>query len=304
MIIFDTLPAQMPLLIQAARKRRPKPTGPLDLPSLAFQVKDHRVDPYKLQRYRQVCRLGPADPGLPLPFLQVLATPLHSAILAHPDFPLPVLGLVHLDNEIHRHRPIDPSERLTLTASLKNGTWKQGLGFFFHILTQVHATSGEEVLTSTLTALVPNRAKKSSPRKSSKTSTPDHASTTSPPTLFSIVETLPPGLGRAYSSIGGDYNPIHLHPLLSKPFGFPKPIIHGMWTLARIWAELASHLPTDRPLTLTTHFKKPVFLPSTIALEAFPPAPSDAATTAHPITYHAFDPRRHQTKIRGQVSLH
>ena len=49
---------------------------------------------------------------------------------------------------------------------------------------------------------------------------------------------LPGDLGRRYAAVSGDHNPIHLHALTAKPFGFPRAIAHGMWTKARCLAAL------------------------------------------------------------------
>ncbi len=49
---------------------------------------------------------------------------------------------------------------------------------------------------------------------------------------------LPGDLGRRYAAASGDRNPIHLHALSAKAFGFPRAIAHGMWTKARCMAAL------------------------------------------------------------------
>ena len=46
--------------------------------------------------------------------------------------------------------------------------------------------------------------------------------------------TLDGGLGRRYAAVSGDRNPIHMHDLSAKLFGFPRAIVHGMWTKARV----------------------------------------------------------------------
>ena len=66
---------------------------------------------------------------------------------------------------------------------------------------------------------------------------------------------VPENLGRRYMKISGDINPIHIHALLAKPFGFRRAIIHGMWTLAKA----VSHL---EPTSLDARFVRPLFLPS------------------------------------------
>jgi len=46
-------------------------------------------------------------------------------------------------------------------------------------------------------------------------------------------------------------------------FGFPKPIAHGMWTLARCLAALDARLPDA--FTAEAQFKTPILLPGTVA---------------------------------------
>ena len=71
---------------------------------------------------------------------------------------------------------------------------------------------------------------------------------------------VPGDLGRRYAAVSGDRNPIHLHALSAKAFGFPRAIAHGMWTKARCLAAL--RLPDA--LTAEVRFKQPILLPSTV----------------------------------------
>jgi acyl dehydratase len=83
---------------------------------------------------------------------------------------------------------------------------------------------------------------------------------------------LPPQLGRDYAKASGDFNPIHLHVLAAKAFGFPRAIAHGMWTLARTLAALhpvktlaAGHAHGD--------FKTPLYIPGDATLWSAAPSP-------------------------------
>ena len=49
---------------------------------------------------------------------------------------------------------------------------------------------------------------------------------------------LGPDAGRRYGSINGDLNPIHLHPLASRLFGFKRPIAHALLLLTQAEACL------------------------------------------------------------------
>jgi acyl dehydratase len=75
---------------------------------------------------------------------------------------------------------------------------------------------------------------------------------------------VPDDIGRRYGAVSGDRNPIHLHSLTARAFGFPKAIAHGMWLEARTLATLEGRLPDA--CTVEVAFKTPVFLPSTIAI--------------------------------------
>jgi acyl dehydratase len=77
---------------------------------------------------------------------------------------------------------------------------------------------------------------------------------------------VPGDIGRRYAAVSGDRNPIHLHPLTARAFGFPRAIAHGMWLKARTLATIESRLPDAFSVDVT--FKTPVLLPSTVSLVA------------------------------------
>lgn len=65
--------------------------------------------------------------------------------------------------------------------------------------------------------------------------------------------------------MSGDSNPIHLFAASAKLFGFKSHIAHGMWSKARTAAALQKKLGSDA-CRITTEFKLPVFLPTTVEL--------------------------------------
>ncbi|MBX9396182.1 hypothetical protein K4749_21935 [Streptomyces sp. TRM72054] len=71
-------------------------------------------------------------------------------------------------------------------------------------------------------------------------------------------------IGRRYAAVSGDRNPIHLYPLTACLFGFPRPIAHGMWTVARC---LAAH-GTPKAVLVRAEFRAPVPLPGTVEYAA------------------------------------
>jgi hypothetical protein len=68
--------------------------------------------------------------------------------------------------------------------------------------------------------------------------------------------------GRAFAAVSGDINPIHLHRVPARLFGFRRAIAHGWWTTGRV----AALLGVDECLpgrTLEIAFRRPIELPST-----------------------------------------
>ena len=81
-----------------------------------------------------------------------------------------------------------------------------------------------------------------------------------------ILETefqVPGDIGKQYAKVTGDFNPIHVSRLGARLFGFPRPIAHGMWSVAKTF-ELIEH--TGFPIEHTAIFKGPMFVGSTAKL--------------------------------------
>jgi hypothetical protein len=69
--------------------------------------------------------------------------------------------------------------------------------------------------------------------------------------------------GRRYAKVSGDYNPIHLSPLVAKIFGMPRHIIHGMYSVGKVISILPKTVSD-----VSASFQRPIFLPSSVELLA------------------------------------
>lgn len=213
------------------------------------------VDRGHVEKYAEVCGF-PVKDSVPLPYPHMLAFPLHMAIMTDPGFPFPAIGTVHLENSITGLRAIGVDETLTVTTRVDNPR-DHAKGRTLDFVTEV--ISGDEpVWRSTSTYL---RIGKGSADASSGTAFQDVPAS-------GTVWKLPGDLGRQYAAVSGDHNPIHLYPLTAKALGFKRQIAHGMWTKARCIAQLENRLPDA--VTVEVAFKKPVFLPSTVAFGSRP----------------------------------
>src|SRR5204862_5918164 len=75
---------------------------------------------------------------------------------------------------------------------------------------------------------------------------------------------IPGDIGRRYAAVSGDRNPIHMHSLSARLFGFPSAIAHGMWTKARCLASFEGRTPDA--FTVDAAFKSPLRIPGKATL--------------------------------------
>ncbi len=224
-----------------------------DFHGLSFKRPVVGIQREHVTAYAAVCGF-PVKDTVPLTYPHVLAFPLHMAILGDPSFPFPAVGAVHLANSITQHRPLAVGETVTVTVRAEE-VRPHPKGRTVDVLASVDA-GGEVVWESTSTYL---RRGRSSVETADVRPAP--GPTVVPPGR--VTWRLGGDLGRRYAAVSGDHNPIHLYPLTAKALGFPRQIAHGMWSLARCVAALENRLPDA--VTVDAAFKKPIFLPGTVA---------------------------------------
>ncbi|WP_179423968.1 MaoC/PaaZ C-terminal domain-containing protein [Pedococcus badiiscoriae] len=224
-----------------------------DLPDVVLRREQVVVDRDHLLAYDRVCGFTGGD-VLPHTYPHVLGFPLQVALMADRSFPLPLPGLVHLENQITVHRRLTADDRLTISVHAQD-LRPHPKGRLVDLVTEVEV-DGARVWDGRSTYLRRGHG------------SPDAPAAPAAPTLPSgepagIIR-VPEGQGRAYAAVSGDMNPIHLHALSARAMGFPRAIAHGMWTAARTLAALE---PRGNDAS-TSHvwFAKPVFLPSTVEL--------------------------------------
>jgi acyl dehydratase len=251
-----------------------------EVPDSALTLTDQVIDRDRLAAYDRVCGF-PLSDRLPPTYLHMLAFPLHLALMTSGAFPLPAIGLVHIANRIEQHRPLDAGERFSLRV-WATPLYPHPRGRQFMIRTEAHVGT-ELVWVEASTNLARGRGDESAPA-------PD-----GPPSSESLPAAatwkLPGDLGRRYGSVSGDLNPIHVHPLTARLFGFPSAIAHGMWTKARCLAALDSELPER--FSAEVAFKRPILLPATVQFAEL--------AGADVITFGVRDARRDTQHLDGVV---
>ena len=251
------------------------------LPETRYRVADVQADPDRLLAYQRL--LGePGTDELPAGFVHVLAFPVATALMARPDFPLRLLGMVHLANRVEQHRPLLLGDRLEVEACATD-LRPHHRGTQVDLVTSV-STDGNLAWRGVSTYLAPG------------VHLTDDAPEREPRPEF--TPPLPTGRwryesdrGRRYAAVSGDANPIHLSALSAKAFGFPRAIAHGMDTAARALADVgAARGPAFR---WTVEFAAPVLLPSSPTVRV--------ARDGDGFGFTVWDQRRGKLHLHGRV---
>ncbi len=224
-------------------------SGGSTLPSTEFVREGVVVDPAHLAAYNQVCGFR-LDDVLPATYPHILAFPLQMALMTEDDFPFPLLGMVHVGNRITQHRPLRLDESFTLRVRAED-LRPHEKGKQFDVISEL-LVNESPVWTDVSTYL---RRGGGSGEKTSR----GQLSQPSPTAIWQV----PGDIGRRYAEVSGDRNPIHLHSITAKAFGFPAAIAHGMWTKAHALAAFEGRLP--EAFIVDVKFKQPVLLPAKAA---------------------------------------
>ncbi|WP_408648159.1 MaoC family dehydratase [Streptomyces gossypiisoli] len=295
-----TMADHLPLVTGALRSPFKRPRPDADFPRTRLVRSGVRVDLARLAAYERVCGFPTGDDDLPLTYPHILAFPLAMRLMGGRDFPLPLLGLVHTSIELTRHTALSATgeyelavhlaglaphrrgtEATVATEALADGevVWESRSTYLSRHRTDGVPQAGSEEHGPPCTDGVPQAG----PEKHRPPST-GHVPQAAPEkhTPPSTDDAPPPGgqerkpltagaewrlgadIGRRYAAVSGDRNPIHLYPLTARLFGFPRPIAHGMWTVARC---LAAH-GTPEAVLVRAEFRAPVPLPGTVEYAA------------------------------------
>ncbi|MET7451265.1 MaoC/PaaZ C-terminal domain-containing protein [Streptomyces sp. NPDC005574] len=275
-------PALGPLLARGALLSPFKrPRADADVPRTRLELPGVRVDPTRLAAYERVCGFATGDDSLPLTYPHVLGFPLAMRLMSARAFPLPLLGLVHTSVEITRGAVLAATGEYELAVHV-DGLAPHRRGTEAGVVTEVRS-AGRVVWESRSTYLARHRtggaaavvpARGPEPPAALAVPLPGRVPVDAPAAVaLSVVPDPLPVLaewrlgadvGRRYGAASGDRNPIHLHALTARPFGFPGAVAHGMWTVARC---LAAHGTPDA-VRMRAWFRAPVALPGSVTYAA------------------------------------
>lgn len=262
-VILGEMPALSKLYVNAAaaaaRRRVLGTHGGTELPAYTHEVRGVRADVANLTAYQHLIGETASD-VLPAGLIHALAFPLAMSVMSRDDFPLPLLGMIHLTNKVVQSGPVLFTEALDIRARVENLRGHR-TGTQLDVVAEVRAAGQEALLwrgISTYLAkgvFLPGIDKPSAPVTQPPFSVPD------PTALWQLgVDT-----GRAYAAVSGDFNPIHLSVLTAKALGMRRSLAHGMYLASRALADVGA--VKGESFSWEVAFDAPVFLPARVALD-------------------------------------
>ncbi|GEL97943.1 MaoC family dehydratase [Cellulomonas terrae] len=255
-------------------------SGPTVLPDVEYVVRGVRASSEHLTDYQHLLGESASD-VLPAGFVHVLAFPVATALMVRSDFPLPLVGLVHVANRVTQQRPVLLTDDLDVRATATDLRPHRS-GTQVDLVTEV-SVDGSVAWRGVSTYLARGIFLAGSVDESSETF--------APPTPTGRW-TLDGDTGRRYAAVSGDRNPIHLTALSAKALGFPRAIAHGMYTASRALADVGAR--RGDAFEWAVEFVKPVLLPGTVTVRV--------ARADDGFTFAGWDARSGKPHLTGSVT--
>jgi hypothetical protein len=295
-VIFGEMPSLSKLYVnaaaQAARHRVLGTHSGSSLPVASHQVRGVRADVGNLTAYQHLVGETASD-VLPAGFVHALAFPLAVSVMNRDDFPLPLLGMIHLSNRVEQRSPFLFTEALDITARVENLRGHRS-GTQLDVVAEVRGAGTADVRwlgISTYLAkgvFLPGIDKPSPAEVRADFKAPD------PTAVWQLgVDT-----GRAYAAVSGDFNPIHLSVLSAKALGMRRSIAHGMYLASRALADVGA--AKGDSFSWTVGFEAPVFLPGRVALDVHTVQPPGGPWQRSDFV--AWNPRSGRRHFNGSVA--
>lgn len=293
-VVLDELPGLGGLYVRGARRsallaaRRGRAARPL--PPVAHRLDGVRTAGLadRLRAFQRVVG-EPGSDRLSAAFQHVLAFPVALTVMTREDFPLPLVGMVHLANDVTTHRPVRLGDVIEIRA------WAESL--------RPHRRGAQVDIVAEISVATPDGAELAWRGASTYLAkgfsvagdAPEPSATGEwEPPLPTARWRLASSIGRAYAAVSGDRNPIHTSSLAARAFGFPGAIAHGMFLAAR--AAAATGAAGASAIRWTVEFAKPVVLPATVDVAVEPDGDGSFA-------YTGWRARRGSRHFTGRVDI-
>lgn len=238
--------------------------------------------------------------ALPSVMIHTMTFPVQMGLMSSPDFPLPLMGMVHLHNDVAHHQPVNPGTPVQIRARAtdmrhhRRGTQFDVVVEVLRDRADVDAPAVGDVLFRGVSTYLSRAAHLAD--RPSESSGAERRPADPHPGAQTARWRLGRDLGRRYAAISGDYNPIHLSALSARALGMPSAIAHGMYAAARM---LEGREPEGAGHRWSIRFAAPMRLPATVAFSA------ERTVSAEGIveTFCGWDPTTGRRHFDGELRL-
>lgn len=250
------------LELRQGRKEARTAEGPQAVPAVRESV---RVDAAGNARF---CAAVHADPGenAHLGYLHALTFRPTMRMMSASEFPLPLLGLVHLENRAEAPAPVPcGTDAVLVSRVVEFGQHRRGRTVL--VRAEIQDEQGGVLFWDESLYLHKSPSASGGGEKGSASSRPAASPPQEHPRGKEVLVgkwRVEPETGRKYAAASGDLNPIHLSSASARLFGMPSSIAHGMYCAARALGQMTRH--PDRGLWEVA-FGRPVRLPSTVLVQ-------------------------------------
>jgi acyl dehydratase len=248
-----------PATLLRALFKRPAATTGGAMAAVSSRYRLAGIDDGHVARYRQA--LGFAGRHVPLSYYYLLAQRAHLATILGAAFPFRLVGAIHVDNSLRAG--LDPAPGRPLELATGVGIDPPAANGAVHAHLDTRATQDGGLVFACRSSYLVVRGRRGGRGRPAARIAPQKEPSLTPLAAWQLS----PASGRAYATLSGDWNPIHLWPWSARLMGLKAPIIHGMHTLGRACAGLER--AGGRPVTrLDGRFRAPIELGSAAALAA------------------------------------
>lgn len=300
----------------AARSKLRPGAGARTLPGRTLLAQHPGVSAEQAESYRRLFG-GEAFDGahrgsLPSVLVHIIGFPVQMALMSEDAFPLPLMGLVHVANEVEHLRPVrvdQPVQILVAAENLRPHRRGTQVDIMVTVLEAgadpksagLPGTGESSVLWRSVSTYL-SKGTQLGTEISTASGSAEHGSTAvarseDPKSFVPPVKTaswrLGSDAGRAYAAVSGDYNPIHVSQLSAKALGMPAAIVHGMYSAGRM---LEGREPEGAGHRWSIRFEAPVTLPGTVAFAAQPQGPKT-------VRFIGWNPRKARRYFSAELQL-
>ncbi|AJT42873.1 dehydratase [Psychromicrobium lacuslunae] len=254
-------------------------------PNTEYRLSGLRADREKLRDFNRLMHGSDRD-ELPAGFAHIMVFPTSIALMAADDFPLPLVGAVHLANRVEQRRRVDPTESFSARVWAQNPAQHRA-GTQVEIAAELSTERAGEVVWSSVSTYLARGVKLPG---LSAVQTPEREK-------FSVPDAnaqwaLSSDIGRRYAALSGDVNPIHMSSLSARALGMKGAIAHGMYLASR---ALASAQPAGlEAFEWRAEFATPTFIPGLVSVRF--------EEIAEGVKYQGWNARNGKPNFFGSVS--